>query len=170
MHIGHFISARSASSSPGSSIPNTRGRLPRIFPPRSDSPGLQFANGLSFRQKKRTEYQGRMWGLMVAEMGTADHGACRDRSNHWMPVHIIRRPVMTLPALTGSIIVLPFQGRPVLWVSAFSGHNREARGPASLSGMPVAAPQRAPGYRGSRSARILPELLHQPGILGLAVA
>ena len=46
---------------------------------------------------------------MVAEMGTADHGACRDRSNHWMPVHIIRRPVMALPALTGSIIVLPFK-------------------------------------------------------------
>ena len=127
MHIGHFISARSASSSPGSSIPNTRGRLPRIFPPRSDSPGLQFANGLSFRQKKRTEYQGRMWGLMVAEMGTADHGAWRDRSNHWTPVRIILRPVMTLPALACSIIALPFQRGPVLQVSAYSGHNRKAR-------------------------------------------
>jgi hypothetical protein len=41
---------------------------------------------------------------MVAEMGTADHGACRDRSNHWTPAQIILKPVTTLPALTGSII------------------------------------------------------------------
>jgi hypothetical protein len=68
-----------------------------------------------------------MWGLMVAEMGTADDGAWRDRSNHWTPVRIILRPVMTLPALAGSIIALPFQRGPVLQVSAFSGYNRRAR-------------------------------------------
>jgi hypothetical protein len=65
------------------------------------------ANGFSFTQKKRAEYQGRTWGLMVAEIGTADHGAWRDLTNHWIPAQIILRPVMALPALAGSIITRP---------------------------------------------------------------
>jgi hypothetical protein len=63
---------------------------------------ISIARGFSFRQKNRTAYQGKIWGLMAADRGTADHGACRECHSHFAPSHIIFRPVPAVPTLIGS--------------------------------------------------------------------